>query len=154
VAVPIEEIERRLALIGGALRAAGLRVTQQRMEVARAVAASDAHPDVETVYRAVRGRIPAISLDTVYRTLAEFDRLGLVSQVHAATAGPSRYDANRDAHHHFVCRGCGLIQDLYGDSLDAVAPPEPERLPGRVERVEVRFQGLCDECMRKEQDDE
>jgi Fur family transcriptional regulator, peroxide stress response regulator len=153
VAVPLDEVERRVGLIGEALRVAGFRVTHQRMEVAREVASSDVHPDVETVHRAVRGRIPAISLDTVYRTLAEFDRLGLVTQVHA-TSRASRYDANRDSHHHFVCRGCGLIRDVYSEALDSLGPPESEPLPGRVERVEVRFQGLCDECVRKEQDDE
>jgi Fur family transcriptional regulator, peroxide stress response regulator len=149
VAVSADEVERRVSLIADTLRDAGFRLTRQRMEIAREVASSEAHPDVESVYRLVRGRIPSLSLDTVYRTLAELDRLGLVCQVNA-TPGPARYDANRDLHHHYVCRKCGLIRDLYSDSLDSLSPPEPERLPWRVERVEVRFRGLCEECERKE----
>ena len=51
------------------LKAAGVRVTHQRLEIFREVASSTAHPDAETVFRGVRDRLPTVSLDTVYRTL-------------------------------------------------------------------------------------
>ncbi|HET6476757.1 MAG TPA: transcriptional repressor [Thermoleophilia bacterium] len=52
------------------IRDAGLRLTHQRLEILRVVAADETHPDVETVYEAVRKRVPTNSLETVYRTLA------------------------------------------------------------------------------------
>ena len=128
-------------------------MTHQRLEVAREVAQSDAHPDAETVFRGVRKRVPTISLDTVYRTLGEFERLGLVGRINA-TPGPTRYDANRAPHHHFVCKDCGLIRDLYSVCLDSLPAPEEAGLVGRIEGVEVRFRGVCRECMQEEEEHE
>jgi Fur family peroxide stress response transcriptional regulator len=101
------------------LRESGLRLTHQRLEVAREVARSDEHPDVQTIYRGVRERIPTISLDTVYRTVAALAELGLIIRV-GATPGPVRYDANVARHHHFMCTRCSLIRDVYSASLDVV----------------------------------
>ncbi len=151
MAVPESEVERRVTLFSQALRQSGLRLTHQRLEVAREIAASEIHPDVEAIYRGVRGRVPTISLDTVYRTLTALTELGLIKRVNA-TAGPARYDANPTRHHHFVCTRCGLVRDLYSATLDAVRAPEESSVFGRVESVEVQLRGVCEECKRKEDD--
>jgi Fur family peroxide stress response transcriptional regulator len=132
-----------------ALRAAGLRLTPQRFEVVHEIAASDEHPDVEHVFRAVRAHMPTISLDTVYRTLATLADLGLVGRV-AATPGPVRYDANRAPHHHFVCTRCGLIRDIEDHALDGLPVPASAEALGHVESVEVQLLGVCGRCQRKE----
>ncbi len=150
MSVPSDEVERRVAAFAQALRQDGLRVTHQRIEVAREVARSETHPDVETVFLAVRERIPTISLDTVYRTLAEMERFGLVRRVVVAP-GPSRYDPNPVRHHHFVCQDCRLIRDLYGEDLDSISAPDRTELLGRVDGVEVRFYGVCEKCLRREE---
>ena len=147
--VSATEVARRVLLFEQALRSEGFRVTHQRLEVACEIARSDSHPDVETIYRGVRERIPTISLDTVYRTLGELERLGLIGRV-IATPGPARYDSNQAPHHHFVCQRCGLIRDLYGECLDSISAPDQTAPVGRVEGVEVRFHGVCHECTRKE----
>ncbi len=84
--VPAAETERRLSVLSEALRSSGLRLTHQRLEVARELAGDDTHPDVESIYRGVRERVPTVSLDTVYRTVAALVEMGLVSRVDA-TAG-------------------------------------------------------------------
>ena len=65
-----DEEARRVEQLALALRDSGLRLTHQRLEIVRVIAADRTHPDVETVYEAVRKRVPTISLDTVYRTLS------------------------------------------------------------------------------------
>jgi Fur family peroxide stress response transcriptional regulator len=144
--VPVHrsEVTRRVEILSGALRAGGLRLTHQRLEVVREIAGTDEHPDVETVYRAVRRRVPTISLDTVYRALGALAGLGLVGRVHAG--GPVRYDANTSRHHHFVCTRCGAVRDVEGGSLDAWDPAQAMDLPGTVESVEVQFKGVCVQC--------
>lgn len=153
MSVSAGEVESRISVLAQAFRANGLRVTHQRLEVGREIAQSEAHPDVEAIYRGVRGRIPTISLDTVYRALSELEQLGLVKRV-IATPGPARYDANQARHHHFVCQRCGLIRDLYSESLDSITAPEQTAPLGRVEGIEVRFHGVCKECVRREKDRE
>ena len=149
MAVAPEEVERRVDLLSRALRGSGLRLTHQRLEVIREVARSDEHPDVETLYRAVRERVPTISLDTVYRTVATLGDLGLVRRV-ARTPGPARYDANTSRHHHFVCTRCGLIRDVDDRELDAVRAPRGTASLGSVESVEVQLRGVCTDCHEKE----
>lgn len=149
MSVAPEEVERRVAELSQALRGAGLRLTHQRLEVVREIAQSEEHPDVEKVYGAVRVRVPTISLDTVYRTLATLVDLGLVNRV-IATAGPTRYDANTTRHHHFVCTRCGLIRDVVDRELDAVRAPDGTAALGSVESIEVQLRGVCIDCHRKD----
>jgi Fur family peroxide stress response transcriptional regulator len=149
VAVAPDEVDRRVERCSRALRAQGLRLTHQRLEVVREVARSDEHPDVEQVYRAVRGRVPTISLDTVYRTLGTLSDLGLVRRG-TPTPGPMRYDANTAHHHHFVCTRCGLVRDVDDRKLDAVRVPRAAALLGTVESVEVQLRGVCTGCRIKE----
>jgi Fur family peroxide stress response transcriptional regulator len=153
VAVAQGEVERRVDEFSSALRAAGLRLTHQRLEVVREVARSDEHPDVEQIYRAVRERVPTISLDTVYRTVATLSDLGLVTRV-ALTPGPARYDANATHHHHFVCTRCGLIRDVDDKRLDAVRAPRGTASLGSVESVQIQLRGVCTHCQAKERDDD
>jgi Fur family transcriptional regulator, peroxide stress response regulator len=149
VAVKAAEVQRRVAAFSQALRSAGLRLTHQRLEVVREIAQSEEHPDVEKVYGAVRVRVPTISLDTVYRTLATLVDLGLVKRV-IATPGATRYDANTARHHHFVCSRCGLVRDIVDEAVDAVPAPRGVASLGRVESIEVQFRGICAGCTRRE----
>ena len=144
-----DEVERRVEQLARGLRDAGLRLTHQRLEILRVVAADETHPDVETVYRAVRERVPTISLDTVYRTLATLTERGLISRV-LFTPGPARYDANTARHHHFVCTRCGLVRDVEDADLDAIRPTGEVVGIGRPDAVTVQFRGVCAACQRKE----
>jgi Fur family peroxide stress response transcriptional regulator len=145
VSVSQSEAARRVESMAGALRASGLRLTHQRLQVVREIAGTDEHPDVETIYRRVRRRVPTISLDTVYRSLGALADLGLISRV-TAVGGPARYDANLARHHHFVCTRCGLVRDVADRRLDALRPAASIALRGTVESVEVQFKGMCAEC--------
>ena len=62
----------------------GLKFTTQRYLVYTAMATTRDHPSAETVWRRVREAAPAISLDTVYRTLSALEARGLVSRCRAA----------------------------------------------------------------------
>lgn len=141
------EIARRVDEMSAALRGAGLKLTHQRLEVIREIAATEEHPDVETLFRGVRARVPTISIDTVYRALAVLVAHGLVDRVSAAP-GPARYDANMAHHHHFVCTRCGLIRDVDSAELDRVNAPQAAAL-GRVDSVQVQLRGVCAACERQ-----
>jgi Fur family transcriptional regulator, peroxide stress response regulator len=141
-------VEHRLAAFAAAARAAGVKLTHQRLEIFREVASSAEHPDAETVFRAVRGRMPTVSLDTVYRTLWVLNDLGLVT-----TLGPRResvrFDANLDQHHHFVCVRCGLTRDFESPALDALRIPAAVKAFGRIVASRVEVRGVCERCTKK-----
>jgi len=53
MAVPTAEIQRRMKRFLDACCRGGLKVTHQRSEIFRELAATEEHPDAETVYRRV-----------------------------------------------------------------------------------------------------
>ena len=103
------------------------------------------HPDAETIYGRVRQRIPAISLDTVYRTLRMLEDMGIIARV-GSMRYSTRFDANTDQHHHFVCRECGMIGDFSSDVLDRFPVPREVAEMGNVDSVYVELRGRCGKC--------
>ncbi len=140
-----KEIQRRVAAFTRACRESGARLTPQRLEIFREVAGSVEHPDAEAICRGVHGRLAAISLDTVYRTLWWLVDLGLV-----VALGPNqdrtRFDANLARHHHFVCVRCGLTRDFTSQALDDLALPEALAAIGCVAQTQVEVKGVCHAC--------
>jgi Fur family transcriptional regulator, peroxide stress response regulator len=151
VTVPADEVERRVQLLSQGIRGAGLRLTHQRSEILREIAADETHPDVERIFHAVRRRVPAISLDTVYRALSALTERGLITRV-SFTPGRARYDANPARHHHFVCTHCGLVRDVEDADLDAIRPTGDIIAIGRPDSVQVQFRGVCAKCQAEEAD--
>lgn len=142
---PTGTVDERLQAMVEALRGHGLKVTQQRTEIIREIIHTTDHPDVDTVHRRVRERIPAVSLDTVYRTMSALFERGLINRI-MADSGRARYDGDVSRHSHFVCDTCELIIDI--ESSDRGGCRASDRLSdvGVVERVEVLFRGKCKHC--------
>ena len=126
----------------------GIKPTHQRTEVYRELRATEEHPTAETIYRNVKKRIPAISQDTVYRTLRLFEEKGLISRV-SAIGESMRFDGNTKRHHHFICTECGKIRDFYSDGFNNLTAPEEVTTLGEVNSVHVEIRGVCNICQKK-----
>jgi len=129
-------------------REAGLKVTPQRTEIMRELGGRKDHPDAETIFRDVRKRIPAISLDTVYRTLRLFEEKGLVARV-GPMGDRARFDADTDRHLHFVCSECGLVRDVHSDALDNFRVPGDVPGAWEVDSVYIELRGRCRSCRKR-----
>jgi len=140
-----KQVEERVKAFLTSCRQQGIRVTHQRTEILRALAGTGEHPDAETLYRRVRERVPAISLDTVYRTLRLLEENGAIVRM-SVMKERARFDANTSQHHHFVCTQCGLVRDFYDEAFDRLkaSPGLPEA--GLVDSVYVELRGLCRSC--------
>lgn len=143
--ISAKTIEERILAITSELRGCGMRLTRQRLEIIREIAATEEHPDVETIYGMVRRRVPAVSLDTVYRTLSVLHECGAVNRMMVAT-GSARYDPDISRHHHFVCAKCGAVVNVISSERDAFRSSDCASQVGVVERVEVYFRGTCKSC--------
>lgn len=126
-------------------RERGMKATHQRIEIFRELAASGAHPDAETVYQAVSQRVPSISRDTVYRTLATLEAEGFVRKINPLFER-ARYDANLDHHHHFICTVCGSVTDFCSERLDNLPIPASVEALGEIDSAHVQVQGICAAC--------
>ncbi len=138
-------VEERMAAFSEACRSTGLAHTPQRMMLYRALAATTGHPTAEELYQSVLRDLPNLSFATVYKSLATFRQVGLVSVLPGGEAG-LRFDANLKPHHHLQCRRCGRLTDLEDDVLDAIKAPRRKLDGFVVESHEVLFKGLCEGC--------
>jgi Fur family transcriptional regulator, peroxide stress response regulator len=133
-----------------ACRKAGMKLTHQRLEIYKALAASTDHPSAEDLHRRIRGKLPTVSLDTVYRTLDTLERHSLVGKV-PVVKGPARYDAAMHPHHHCVCSKCRKIEDLTWEAVDAMELPSGSRQWGNVTNRFVELYGVCARCNGSDQ---
>jgi Fur family peroxide stress response transcriptional regulator len=126
----------------------GLAVTHQRQVIYEAVVASHGHYSPESVYAAVRRRIPSISLATVYNNLRLFIENGLLREVtpHAATL---RVDGNLEPHHHLVCSRCKVVQDIDADFVDFKRLSKKALKGFDLTQPVVEVFGLCSRCSAK-----
>lgn len=141
-------LEDKIARLENICRSQGLRMTNQRLEILRAIDGVTDHPSAETVHSRVRERAPNISLDTVYRTLATFEQYGLVLSV-PGDAGQQRFDPNTHPHHHMVCVRCKAIEDLDWPEVGGDCLPERVREWGRACDVQVVVRGVCRRCLER-----
>lgn len=148
MSVSREELDRRIVAFTEACSSTGVRMTHQRMEVFREVAKTDEHPDAETIYDRVRRRIPAISLDTVYRTLTMLETLGVLSRVYALCYR-ARFDATVAHHHHFVCAQCGIIRDFFCTEADKLQIPREVQSWGIMKSTHLEVRAICSKCAKR-----
>ncbi|MFZ5760571.1 MAG: Fur family transcriptional regulator [Thermodesulfobacteriota bacterium] len=126
---------------------AGLKVTQQRLEIFRELALADDHPTAEALHTRLLERLPTLSLDTVYRTLATFEKHTLVTRVQTPES-QARFELRlgEKRHHHLICRNCGRITDFVWSSFDAAPPPETVADWGSIESQSATLFGVCRKC--------
>lgn len=127
------------------LRRHGVKVTAQRLAVARAVA-SCPHGTADDVAEAVHLDIGAISRQAVYDSLAMLSEKGLIRRIQPA-GSPARYeDRVGDNHHHLICRTCNRMVDVdcavgYTPCLTASDDRGYE-----IDEAEVIYWGRCPSC--------
>jgi Fe2+ or Zn2+ uptake regulation protein len=128
-------------------RRRGLKMTPQRRLIVDYLQSAKHHPTAEEVMGAVNGAYPMTSRATVYNTLNWLKEAGMVREVFEG--GDLRFDPNVGSHHHFVCRGCGRIEDV---ECEIVGEIDLGALPGkqRVENYEVTLRGLCAACAKEQ----
>ena len=127
------------------LRGHRIAVTPQRLAVLAILENRRDHPSAEWIYQEVRRQLPAISFNTVYKTLEVFCGKGLIIKVNPLHEA-ARYDGDTSHHAHLICRGCHRITDLPWDHA-RVLPFLAEDLQGfQAEHQSLTLWGLCPKC--------
>jgi Fur family peroxide stress response transcriptional regulator len=124
------------------LRSHGLRNTPQRHAILNAFERDTGeHLSAEQIHGRAASSLPGLSRGTVYAALNELTELGLLSAV--GLPEPVRYELNTSQHDHFRCRLCLRLFDLNsGPDTPGFGPPRSV-----VERVDVRSEGICSDCV-------
>lgn len=128
------------------LRAGGLRRTAQRYSVLEYLTRRPIHATADEIHAALNRRFPLVSRATVYNTLRDLTRAGLVREL-ASEGKAALFDAIIHPHHHFVCDRCGALEDIEWFEI-----PDRSRKAAMGDRAvrsyEVTFHGICGRCTK------
>ncbi len=109
------------------LRDAKLRPTRQRLALARLLFSDgDRHVTAESLHRQALSQNERVSMATVYNTLHQFTRAGLLREV-VVESQRSYFDTNTTHHHHFFCEESQNLHDIPSADLCLLNLPTPPR---------------------------
>lgn len=122
---PPDMAMRPTATVPEMLRQARLRPTRQRLTLGRLLFESgDRHITAEQLHAEVTALGEHVSLATVYNTLHQFKRAGLVREL-AIEGSKAYFDTNTSNHNHFLLETTGDLMDIPGDAIRVEGLPEP-----------------------------
>jgi Fur family ferric uptake transcriptional regulator len=110
----------------------GMRMTEQRRVIARVLADSDDHPDVEELYRRCAEIDTNISISTVYRTVKLFEDAGIIER-HDFREGRARYEQIPEAQHdHLINLRTGQVIEFQSEEIEKLQAEVARRLGYRL----------------------
>jgi Fur family ferric uptake transcriptional regulator len=129
----------------------GMRMTEQRRTIARVLADSADHPDVEELYRRCAKADDRISISTVYRTVKLFEDAGIIAR-HDFREGRARYEQSPEAHHdHLIDLRSGEVIEFQSEEIERLQREIARRLGYRLvdHRLELYAVPLDDNGNRR-----
>ena len=132
------------------LSAARLDATGNRLRVLEVIGNNSYPLSATTIFKTLE-RSCRINRVTVYRILDLLVEHELVDRI--STGGRAFYygmapNAHHHPHPHFYCKRCGQMDCLTPDSLSVDSDGLWKTFPGRIDKVEVRVDGICKNCMK------
>jgi Fur family transcriptional regulator, peroxide stress response regulator len=130
-----------------ALKNRDFRLTPQRVELLRMIAASEGHPSATQFFLKIKEKFPTMSHATVYKTLTMLKEMNQVLEIDLRD--DSHYDGNRPgAHPHLICTNCNQIVDGELEIEPAVLSKLEETSGFQILRPQITFYGLCPDCQK------
>ena len=124
----------------------GLKVTPQRLAILKYLKENRVHPTAEKIYSEIIKEYPAISLTTVYKTLASFVEAKMVKEINI-DPNKMRFDLYLDDHDHFHCRICDNVYDVDYNKTTLSDPQDRKDVEGHhVDTVSINLKGVCRYC--------
>ena len=103
----------------------GIRPTKQRMILAKLLFENgDRHISAEELYEEVKKDNRKISLATIYNSLKQFRKIGLLKEL-VVDQNKSIYCTNHDKHYHLYIEDEGKLIDIPQENIDLNIPEIP-----------------------------
>ena len=131
-------------------RAAGLRITRQRLALLRLLQEAGGFLSAEQLYTLAQREGERLSLATVYRALALFKQLGLVEGrvVGEQDREEFRYRFHREQY-TLTCKRCGAVVAVESDIVDEFRRELHARMGVTVLSAHTCFVGYCARCLEE-----
>ena len=96
----------------------GVRLTDHRKVIAKVMAETKDHPDVDELHKRISEIDKKISIATVYRTVKLFEEAGILEK-HDFKGGKARYEQSPDEHHdHLIDINSGEIIEFVDKEIE------------------------------------
>ncbi len=124
----------------------GIRPSVQRIAVLEYLLTHRTHPTADMIYESLLESVPTLSRTTVYNTLGSLAGCGAILSLDLDPR-QAHYDGDNSAHGHFLCTGCGKIEDValhgkeFGTNLGGLLPAGAQ-----ASSIQLSFKGLCAKC--------
>ena len=145
----VVDVDERFQSILQKLRENHHKLTPQRMAIARILARSQGHPNIENIYGRLQKEFPTMSLATVYRNVMLLKSLGEVLEL-GFPDGSNRYDGNKPyPHPHVICFQCKKIIDPDVETLKDLTQEVAAETGFKIMTHRLDFFGICRDCQQK-----
>jgi Fur family ferric uptake transcriptional regulator len=131
--------------------AKGMRMTGQRRVIARVLADSGDHPNVEELYQRCAKIDEHISISTVYRTVKLFEDAGIIER-HDFREGRARYEQSPEAHHdHLINLRTGEVIEFRSEDIERLQSEVARKLGYKLvdHRLELYAVPIADDKSRR-----
>lgn len=128
------------------LREKGLKITpQRRLIIDVLLEKQPLHPSASLIYAEGKKRTHGLSLSTVYATLHEFSRCGLIKTLEFDQM-ENRCEVNLEEHVNLICQRCGNIID-YPSPFFVDLAELTEKTGFLVQKTRLEYYGQCRDCL-------
>jgi Fur family ferric uptake transcriptional regulator len=132
------------------LTSANLDATANRLRILEIIGNNGFPLSASDIFKTL-DRSGSINRVTVYRILDQLVDTGVIERI--SSGGRAFYyglapNDHHAPHPHFYCKCCGQMDCLNPESLLIETEPLDKTFPGRIDKVEVRVDGVCKNCLR------
>jgi Fe2+ or Zn2+ uptake regulation protein len=126
----------------------GLKLTPQRLAIVDVLVEKNLlHPSARVIYDAAKRRTLGLSLSTVYFTLNELSKHGIIKTLEFDKM-ENRYEGNITDHINLVCKECHGITD-YRIPLGIDSREVTRKTRFWVTDTRLEYYGYCHKCREK-----
>jgi Fe2+ or Zn2+ uptake regulation protein len=130
------------------MRERGLKLTPQRLAVIDVLVGKNLlHPSARLIYDTAKRKAKGLSLSTVYFTLNEFSKHGIIKTLEFDKM-ENRYEGNITDHINLVCKNCHKITD-YTIPIVVDSREVTRKTRFRVTDTRLEYYGYCQKCRKK-----
>lgn len=128
------------------LSRSGLRITQPRRAVIRALLEDAGYSSPSEIRERARSHCSSVGLVTVYRTLDLLSEMGFVRRIHTENGCHGFAVTDHGHRHHLICRQCGAAVEIEGCDLSAFLARVGQETGYLIEEHLLELEGLCSSC--------
>ena len=126
-----------------------LKYTAPRLAVVTLLGDKHEPLSVQNIYDSLASK-NNIDLVTIYRTLASFEKAGLVKRVDLRKDA-ILYELANDHHHHLVCTNCGTTEDFVVCDVEEITKKVLVKSSkfNAIQQHSLELFGICKDCVKR-----